>query len=47
MEDYVARTQVLDTDTYLRVEFVNSQNLEYEDTKDKYPKFGSGCGDCV
>ena len=34
--------QVSDTDTYLRVGFVNSQNLEYGDTDDKYPKFGYG-----
>ena len=43
---YVARTQVQvsNTITYLRVRFVNSQNLKYEDTNDKYPKFGYGCG---
>ena len=35
---------VLDTGTYLRVGFVNSQNLEYGDTNNKYPKFGYGCG---
>ena len=35
--------QVSDTDTYLRVKFVNSQNLEYGGTDDKYPKFGYVC----
>ena len=30
------------TGTYL-VGFVNSQNLEYGDMDDKYPKFGYGC----
>ena len=35
--------RVSDTSTYLRVGFVNSQNLEYGDTDDKYPKFGYGC----
>ena len=41
---YVAPTRVWvpDTGTYLRVGFVNSQNLEYGDTDDKYPKFGYG-----
>ena len=41
---YVARTwvRVSDTGTYLRAGFVNSQNLEYGDTDDKYPKFGYG-----
>ena len=44
--DYVARTRVrvLDTGTYLRVDFVNFQNLEYKDMDDKYPKFGYECG---
>ena len=32
------------TGTYLRVGFVNSQNLEYEDMDDKNTKFGYGCG---
>ena len=30
--------------TYLRVGFVNFQNLEDMGTNDKYPKFGYGCG---
>ena len=43
---YVARTRVrvLGIGTYLRVGFASSQNLEYGDTDDKYPKFGYGCG---
>ena len=43
---YVARTRVRvsDTGTYLRVGFLNFQNLEDRDTNDKYPKFGYGCG---
>ena len=36
--------QVSNTGTYLRIGFVNFQNLEYGDTNDKYPKFGYGCG---
>ena len=42
----VARTQVRvsDTGTYLRVRFVNYQNIENGDTDDKYPKFGYGGG---
>ena len=39
--------QILDSGTYLRVGFVNSQNLEYGDMDDKYPNFGYGCGGCV
>ena len=35
--------RVSNTGTYLRVGFVNSQNLEYGDADDKYPKFGYGC----
>ena len=31
--------RVSNTGTYLRVEFVNFQNLEYKDTDDKYPNF--------
>ena len=44
--NYVARTRVWvsNTVTYLRVGFVNSQNLKYGDADDKYPKFGYECG---
>ena len=34
--------RVSDTSTYLRVGFINFQNLEYGDKDDKYPKFGYG-----
>ena len=39
---YVAHTRVRvsDTGTCLRIGFDNFQNLEYEDTNDKYPNFG-------
>ena len=45
VDTYVARTRVRvsGTSTYLRVRFVNSQNLEYGDTDYKYTKFGYGC----
>ena len=45
MHVHVAQTQVrvLDTGTYLKVGFVNSQNLEYRDTDNKCPKFVYGC----
>ena len=39
------RCQMSDTGTYLRIGFVNSQNLEYGDMNDKCPKFGYGCED--
>ena len=46
---YVARTRVrvLGIGTYLRVGFASSQNLEYGDTDDKYPKFGYGVRMCL
>ena len=46
---YVAltRMRVSNTSTYLRVRFVNSQNLDYEHTDDKYPKFGYECKMCL
>ena len=46
---YVARTRVRvsDISTYLRVRFVNFQNLEYGDMDDKYPNFGYRCGGVI
>ena len=36
---------MLGISTYLRVGFVNSQDLKYGDIGDKYPNLGYGCKD--